>query len=94
MRNTGLTYAYEELEMYLPTRDSGTDALEFRTFLNGFLRNLPKEARVMFLRRYWYGESIGEIAKAFQYSEEKVKSTLFRTRKKLHEAMIKEEIYL
>ena len=94
MRNTGLTYAYEELEMYLPSRDSEADAVEFRTFLNGFLRNLPQDTRMMFLRRYWYGESIGEIAKAFEYSEEKVKSTLFRTRKKLREAMIKEGIYL
>ena len=94
MRNTGLTYAYEELEMYLPSRDSEADAVEFRTFLNGFLRNLPQDTRMMFLRRYWYGESIGEIAKAFEYSEEKVKSILFRTRKKLREAMIKKGIYL
>ena len=94
MRHTGLTIAYEELAMYLPSRDQETDTVEFRTFLNRFLRSLPKTSRMMFIRRYWYGESIGEIAKAFGYSEEKVKSTLFRTRKKLREAMIKEGIYL
>jgi DNA-directed RNA polymerase specialized sigma24 family protein len=48
----------------------------------------------MFLRRYWYGEGVGEIAAALKCSEEKVKSALFRTRNKLREAMIKEEIYL
>ena len=94
MRNTGLTLAYEELALYLPSRDQETDTVEFRTFLNRFLRGLPKTSRTMFIRRYWYGENIGNIAKAFGYSVEKVKSTLFRTRKKLREAMIKEGIYL
>ena len=94
MRNTDLTLAYEELELYLPTRDQETDAAEFRTFLNRFLRSLPKDSRIMFIRRYWYGESICSIAQNFRCGEEKVKSNLFRTRKKLRDAMIKEEIYL
>lgn len=94
MRNSGLTLAYEELALYLPSRSQEADAVEFRTFLNRFLRGLPKVSRMMFIRRYWYGESITQIANAFDYSEEKVKSSLFRTRKKLREAMIKEGIYL
>ena len=48
----------------------------------------------MFLRRYWYGDSIRQIATAFGCGEEKVKATLFRIRNKLRDAMIKEEIYL
>ena len=94
MRNTGLTLAYEELALYLPSREQETDALEFRTFLNRFLRGLPKTSRMMFIRRYWYGESIAQIADAFDCSEEKVKSTLFRTRNKLRQSMIREDIYL
>lgn len=94
MRNTGLTLAYEELAVYLPSRKKETDAVEFRSFINRFLRGLPKPSRIMFIRRYWYGESVAEIAKAFVCSEEKVKSTLFRVRKKLRDDMIKEDIYL
>lgn len=94
MRNTDLTLAYEELALYLPSRDQETDSVEFRSFINRFLRGLPKESRAMFIRRYWYGESVFKIAESFQCSEEKVKSSLFRTRKKLRDAMIKEEIYL
>ena len=94
MRNADLALAYEELEACLPTRDNETDAVEFRSFINRFLRGLPKEARVMFIRRYWYGESMAEIAFACGCGEEKVKSSLFRTRNKLHAAMVKEEIYL
>ena len=78
----------------LPTRDEAVDRLAFRTFLNQFLRSQKKDARVMFLRRYWYGDSISQIAAAFGCGEEKVKSTLFRTRNKLRDAMIKEGIYL
>ena len=94
MRNTGLTLAYEELEAYLPFRNNETDVVEFRAFINRFLRGLPKEARVMFIRRYWYGESVAEIASVCGCGEEKVKSSLFRTRNKLREVMAKEEIYL
>ena len=94
MRNTGMTLAFEELALYLPSREQETDGLEFRTFLNQFLRGLPKTSRMMFVRRYWYGESIAQIADAFECSEEKVKSTLFRTRNKLRQSMIKEGIYL
>lgn len=94
MRDTGLTLAYEELEPYLPALERETDAAEFRSFLNRFLRRLPKESRVMFIRRYWYGESVAEIAHSCGWGEEKVKSSLFRTRNKLREAMVKEEIYL
>ena len=93
-RSSTLTAAYEELEFYLPCNRQDVDEVELRTFINGFLRSLPKESRVMFVRRYWYGEAIDEIADAFGCSEEKVKSSLFRTRKKLREAMIKEEIHL
>ena len=48
----------------------------------------------MFIRRYWYGESVAEIASVCGCGEEKVKSSLFRTRNKLREVMAKEEIYL
>lgn len=94
MRNTELTLAYEELEACIPSGNNETDAVEFRSFINHFLRELSKEARVMFIRRYWYGESVTEIAFACSCSEEKVKSSLFRTRNKLRKAMEKEEIYL
>ena len=94
MRNSGLTLAYEELEACLPSLEGEADATQFREFINRFLQRLPKETRVMFVRRYWYGESVAEIARNCGYSEEKVKSSLFRTRNKLREAMVKEEIYL
>ena len=94
LRNSALTLAYEELEYALPARDEAVDAMAFRTFLNQFLRSQKKDARIMFIRRYWYGDSVQQIAAAFGCGEEKVKSSLFRTRNKLRNAMLKEGIYL
>ena len=45
----------------------------------------------MFLRRYWYGESVKELAEAFGYRESKVKSMLFRLRKQLWNELKKED---
>ncbi len=55
-----------------------------------FLDTLPETERRVFLRRYWYLDSNAEICQRFVFSESKVKSMLFRTRKKLHEALEQE----
>ena len=60
-----------------------TDEIVILDTLNAFLRALPKEARVVFVARYWYLYSVEEICKQYHMSESKVKSILFRTRKKL-----------
>lgn len=51
--------------------------------LNDFLQKLPVEKRVMFVRRYWYLDPIGEIAGRCGVSEGSVKTALLRLRKKL-----------
>ena len=62
--------------------------------LNRFLRELPLEKRMMFVRRYWYMSSIQEIANDYEISEGKVKMTLLRTRNKLKQILEKEGIVL
>lgn len=51
--------------------------------LNHFLRTISQEECSIFLRRYWYTDSINNICKKYSMSESKVKSMLYRTRKKL-----------
>lgn len=55
-----------------------------------FLDTLPETERRVFLRRYWYLDSIREIGQRFGFSESKVKSMLYRTRKKLRTQLDKE----
>lgn len=94
-RSTALTDAYEELEACLPSSfhvEQTVQAKEFRCFINHFLEKQSPQNRIYFVRRYWYGESIADIATFFRVSEEKVKSSLFRTRNRLKSAMEKEGI--
>lgn len=96
-RASALTEAFDELEPCLVGADDAQRAAEeteFRAWIKAFLNAQTKENRVFFVRRYWYGESVGEIARATGASEEKIKSSLFRTRNRLREAMQKEEIAL
>ena len=48
--------------------------------------------RVVFVRRYWFFDDVKDIADRMGSSESKVKSILFRTRKKLKEKLIREGI--
>ena len=96
-RASALTEAFEELEPCLVGADDSqqqAEAAEFNAWIRKFLAAQTRENRVFFVRRYWYGESVSEIAQAVGASEEKVKSSLFRTRNRLREAMKKEGIAL
>ena len=94
-RSSALTEAYEELEDILfICNQEGEGAEKFREVLNEFLGGLKKEARVYFVRRYWYGESIREIAQACGAGESKVKSSLMRTRNSLRDVLEKEGVSL
>ena len=92
-RRSDLTVAFEELEGCLPAEDTAAASLqrqEFARVLNDFLRQLTRQSRTYFIRRYWYGESIREIADACGAGEEKIKSSLFRTRQRLRQRLEKE----
>ena len=58
---------------------------ELKKTINEFLTTLPEENRYMFVLRYWYSESIRDIAKRFNKSENSITVTLSRIRGKLKE---------
>lgn len=55
-----------------------------------FLKALPVTERRVFLRRYWYVESIEAIAETFGFSQSKVKTMLHRIRVKLRRQLAEE----
>ena len=69
-----------------------TEDSRLRQVINDFLRELPKESRQMFLRRYWFGNSVKDIARRFACTESRVKSSLFRTRNMLRGYLEKEGV--
>ena len=86
-----------ELDQCVPARSGVENTLEDRevaAIISAFLRRLPRESRVIFLRRYWYGDSLTDIARWLNCGEGKVKSSLFRTRKALRTCLEKEGVSL
>ena len=74
--------------------DDETEARLIGECINRFLHKLSGEARDVFICRYFYSDSIGEIARRFGLSESKVKSMLHRARGKLKKSLESEGIRL
>lgn len=68
------------------------EARELGQQISQFLRALPLRDRQIFLRRYWYCDSISQIATLFSCGESKIKMNLLRTRRKLQDFLRKEGI--
>ena len=60
--------------------------------ISEFLRQTDTFSRILFVRRYWYLESIHDLAERYNVSESKVKSNLFRTRKALRQHLLEEGV--
>lgn len=58
--------------------------------ISGWLDTVSPESRRVFLRRYWYCDSVGEIASRYGFTQGKVKSLLHRARKGLRVYLIEE----
>ena len=83
-----------EMEQCIPDRSREREAERqaIAMALNRFLGSLPRESCLIFLRRYWFADSIQEIADRYRISQSKVKTQLHRTRKKLRAFLEKEGI--
>ncbi len=65
------------------TVESGYDAKSLGTAVNNFLKGLKPVQRNAFIRRYFFCDSVQEIADGLGYSLSKTKSLLFRMRNAL-----------
>lgn len=82
-----------EMEQCIPAPDDvecRIDDMALSDAINGFLSKLDEKKRNIFVRRYWYLDSVAAISKRFALSESKVKTTLFRCRTGLREHLEKE----
>ena len=90
-----LPLALDELSECVPAPGRVEHALEERELtetIDRFLRTLPEKDCNLFLRRYWYVDSISVIADRYGMKENTVKSILFRTREKLRKFLGEEGI--
>ena len=95
-RNAEVVALTQEMETCIPdsSQESEMERRELRRILEKFLESLPKESRLIFLRRYLYVDTVAEIAARYGISESKVKTQLHRTRAKLQTYLAKEGIAL
>ncbi|MDO5521870.1 MAG: sigma-70 family RNA polymerase sigma factor [bacterium] len=93
-RNFDVVTLSEELTSCIPDQFSTIDAEQqaIGEVLSSFLRTLSEEHRLIFMRRYWYSETISEIAKRYHLTESKVKTSLHRSRNKLRNYLEREGI--
>ena len=83
----------EEMKMCIPSPENVENAFALEVLgkeISNYLYTISQEKRVMFVRRYFYFDSLAEISKRCAVSESKVKSSLFRTRNGLREFLLKE----
>ena len=68
------------------------ESAQVQVAINSGLEKLDKTARAAFVLRYFHAQSIRDVAERFGMSESKVKSLLFRARKKLGAHLEKEGV--
>ncbi len=96
-RDRGLTELLGELEDCLPSRETAETALEARELgrvLEDWLGSLPREDRRLFLRRYWYGMSLQDLAGEAGMKPAQLAQRMLRLRRSLKNALEKEGIEL
>jgi len=92
-RNSYYDVALQELEETIPalsTVETEYDAKELTRYLNRFLQQMNPQDRYLFMRRYWFGDGVGQIAQNQGLTPHQVSVRLFRLRQKLHDYLQKE----
>ena len=86
----------QEMEACVPdaVRDRILEGKELGMILDSFLRTLSAENRMIFMRRYWFADTVAEIAVRYGISESAVRMRLNRTRDKLAGYLKQEGVHL
>ena len=94
-RNSIYDTALDELEDCIPaptTIEEEFDAKATAQIIDRFLRTLDKDNRVLFVRRYWYSDSITDLSKLFHTSNHNISVRLSRIREKLKRYLLQEGV--
>jgi len=76
----------DELKETVPHPNSAEQSFENTQVLrsiNMFLGKMDADSRIVFVRRYFFGDSVQDICARFGAGQSKIKSMLFRARQKL-----------
>lgn len=96
-RYSGGDILLSELEDCIPSLNSVWREIESKALsriISDWLNTLPKEDRILFVRRYWYGDPINELALGIGRTSRKLASRMYRLRSDLKDMLEKEEVSL
>lgn len=83
-----------EMEECIPSQSGSAEAhmeaVELSGLINGFLQRHSEEQRNVFVRRYWYFDTVPEISRRYGFTQSKVKMMLLRMREELRTYLAKE----
>lgn len=93
-RDADLVVSLSELEAVLPDHRFAPefDDADIGKLISDFLRAEKQEARVVFIRKYYFFDSVSDIAKRYSFTESRVKNMLMRTRNRLRTYLQKEGV--
>ena len=93
-RSQSTIVSLDELAEILPDESIGENISNdnLTELISDFLRKEKADVRNVFMRKYYFFDSVGDIAKRYDFTEDKVKSMLYHTRKKLKDYLIKEGV--
>ncbi len=94
-RNSIYDVALDEIKECFPSSVSVEDeieAIEVSRAIDRFLESMDKQNRILFVRRYFYSDSVEELAELFRTSKHNISVRLSRIRKNLKKYLIKEGV--
>lgn len=78
----------QEMQDCIPSIQNTENEMEAKLLsglISDYLKTCSLEQQNIFVRRYWYFDSVAEISEAYGFTQSKVKTTLFRMREELRE---------
>ncbi len=96
-KRSGIETMLSELEECIPSSENveaESENAEITGAINRWLETLGEEERLLFVRRYWFGDGVSELAEKSKIPPKKLSSKMFRLRKNLREFLEKEGIAL
>lgn len=95
-RQCDYALSLDELAEVLPagTLEEQLDARALGGAIDAFLDTLPEKDRALFVRRYWFGDSVSALAFAQGSTAGALSVRLYRLRQKLKDYLCKEGFFL
>lgn len=94
-RFDGITILLSELDDCIPSQsniEQDLDEKRLIEIISGWLTSLPANDRILFVRRYWFGDTVKSLANACGLSQNQISWRMFKLREKLKNELEREGI--